>query len=181
MQGYAVVLDTCVLYPMYLRDILLRLAEANTYRPLWTEDILGELQTNLAEVIGDDAAARIIALMREHFPDAMVSGHDALVAAMTNDEKDRHVLAAAVRANAAAIITYNRSDFPPESTEPFDIEVIHPDEFLANQWDLAPSFVEEVIDAQLAGYKNPPRTRAELAERMVASDCHSFAGLLSEP
>src|SRR3546814_5825795 len=123
MQGYAVVLDTCVLYPMYLRDILLRLAEANTYRPLWPEDLLGELQTNLAEVIGDDAAARIIALMREHFRDAMVSGHDALFAAMTNDENDRHVLAAAVRANAAAITNYNRSDFPPESTEPFDIEV----------------------------------------------------------
>jgi len=33
-------LDTCSLYGAYLCDSLLRLAEAGTYRPLWSADVL---------------------------------------------------------------------------------------------------------------------------------------------
>jgi hypothetical protein len=40
---FAVVLDTCVLYPQYLRDTLLRLAERRLYNPLWSADIRAEL------------------------------------------------------------------------------------------------------------------------------------------
>ena len=32
---FAVVLDTCVLYPAHLRDSLLRLTESGLYRALW--------------------------------------------------------------------------------------------------------------------------------------------------
>lgn len=40
-------LHTCVLYPAYLCDTLLRLAEAEAYRPLWSEGIMTELHRNL--------------------------------------------------------------------------------------------------------------------------------------
>jgi hypothetical protein len=35
---FLVVLDSCVLYPMYLRDNLLRAAEAGLYRLHWSRE-----------------------------------------------------------------------------------------------------------------------------------------------
>ncbi|MEV6966254.1 PIN domain-containing protein [Hamadaea sp. NPDC051192] len=44
----SVLLDTCVLFPMYLRDSLLRLAAADLYRPHWSPQILAELHRVLS-------------------------------------------------------------------------------------------------------------------------------------
>ncbi|WP_206069184.1 PIN domain-containing protein [Kocuria sp. KD4] len=43
---------------------------------------------------------------------ALVENYESLVPAMTNDPKDRHVLAAAVRSRAELIVTSNQKDFP---------------------------------------------------------------------
>lgn len=48
-MAFPAFLDTCVLYPAYLCDTLLRLAESDAYRPLWSDDVLNELQRNLVE------------------------------------------------------------------------------------------------------------------------------------
>ena len=40
------------------------------------------------------------------------------------------MLSAAVRTNAAVLVTFNLKDFLPASTERFEIEVVHPDDFL---------------------------------------------------
>ena len=45
-------------------------------------------------------------------PDAEVTGYETLIDGMTNHEKDRHVLAAAVRGNAEVLVTFNLDDFP---------------------------------------------------------------------
>ena len=141
-------LDTCVLYPAHLRDTLLRLAERGLYRSLWSADIVDELRRNLVEDrFNPNAIDRLIGEMHTAFPDAEVTGYQSLIDGLTCDPKDRHVLAAAVRADAAAIVTFNIGDFPAASLEPFEIEVIHPDTFLLDQLDLAPS---PVIDGALA-------------------------------
>ena len=49
-MAFAVVLDTCVLYPANLRDSLLRLAEAGLYAPRWSAGIREELSRNLLEL-----------------------------------------------------------------------------------------------------------------------------------
>ncbi|MFE3227025.1 hypothetical protein [Nocardia sp. NPDC059228] len=68
-----VFLDTCVLYPAHLRDTVLRLAEAALIQPLWSAEILAELQRNRAAAHGDDAhrtvqVDRLIDTLRTFFP-----------------------------------------------------------------------------------------------------------------
>lgn len=174
-MAFSAVLDTCSLFPNYLRDTLLRLAIAGTYRPLWSRDILIELERNLSTYTSAERAAHVIAKMTEHFEDAEVAGYEPLIAAMPNDPKDRHVLAAAVRANAAAIVTFNLDDFPPAALEQFAVEAIHPDHFLLNQLGLEPGVVVATLARQVANYRRPPRDVASLLAALEASGAPQFA------
>jgi hypothetical protein len=49
---------------------------------------------------------------------------------MTNDEKDRHVVAAAVHAAAETIVTLNLRHFMPEHLQPWGVAALHPQSFL---------------------------------------------------
>jgi len=49
---------------------------------------------------------------------------------MTNDPKDRHVLAAAVHCSASFIVTLNLRHFHAEHLNPWGIVALHPDTFL---------------------------------------------------
>ncbi|MCZ4088670.1 PIN domain-containing protein [Sinorhizobium psoraleae] len=49
--------------------------------------------------------------MEEAFPDASVEGWEEIEPDMRNDPKDRHVVAAAVAAEATVIVTSNVRDF----------------------------------------------------------------------
>jgi predicted nucleic acid-binding protein len=108
------VLDTCVLYPFSLCDILLRLADRELYDVCWSGRILEELGRNLVEHgLTPARAAHRVGQMRRAFPAAEVSPTTAarLEPRMTNDPKDRHVLAAAVAAKAEAVVRFNLRHF----------------------------------------------------------------------
>jgi predicted nucleic acid-binding protein len=115
---YAVLLDACVLVPMPLCETLLRLAEEPAlYRPLWSDLILQEVGTVLERNMRLTAqqVKRRVDAMRTTFPEAFVVIPDELASALTciPDPNDRHVLAAAIRGKADAILTLNGRDFPP--------------------------------------------------------------------
>src|SRR5581483_807542 len=97
--AFPVVIDACALYPYSLRDTLLRLAEAEFFDLYWSAEILEETRKNLVEDYGasPEAAAKVITAMTEAFDGACVPSERIaqLAPAMSNDEKDRHVLAAA--------------------------------------------------------------------------------------
>lgn len=145
-----VILDTCVLVPVSLCDTLLRLAECGLYIPRWSSETRVELERALVSKIGLTAekAKKRIAKMHEHFADAVVVGYESLLPTMTNPEKDRHVLAAAVEAEAELIVTMNLRDFQESALAPFRVEARHPDAFLVALYDLRPQVVIHTLDAQ---------------------------------
>lgn len=173
---FAVVLDTCVIYPAHLRDTLLRLAERGLYRPLWSPDIIEELHRNLVEVgIDVRVVDSLVAEMEGAFPDAEVTGYGSLIEGLTCDPKDRHVLAAAVRANASRIVTFNLDDFPAASVDRFEIEAIHPDTFLLDQLDLAPAAVLDEIARRAAANRRQPKTLPRILDALAKAGVPSFA------
>lgn len=96
--------------------------------------------------------------MTTYFPDAMVDGFESLIPTMVCDAKDRHVLAAAVRGGAEVLVTSNLKDFPLSSTDPFDVEVVHPDDFLLDQLDLHHAPTLRALVELVAGYHSPKMT-----------------------
>jgi hypothetical protein len=127
------VLDACVLFPASLRDTLLRLAETpRLYVPRWSGEILGELKRNLESRwnLPSKKTGWLIEQLGTHFPEALTRGYESLIPLMTNDAKDRHVLAAAVHSDARLVVTSNLKDFPHVALRRWNIQAVHPDAFL---------------------------------------------------
>lgn len=156
---YAVVLDACVLYPSILRDVLLSLGLTGLYQPKWTATIQDEWKRNLRTNrpdIAEDQLARTQTLMNKALPDAMVSGFEPLISGITlPDSNDCHVVAAAIRCKAEVIVTMNLKDFPRNLMAEFEIEALHPDEFIMDLFDLNQALVLKAVNAQRASFRQP--------------------------
>lgn len=141
-------------------DLLLTFADARLFRPLWSEQILEETRRTLVDRlhVGEDRADRRLDAMRAAFPDAMVPVSDAVIAMMTNDSKDRHVVACAVIGQAAMIVTDNIRHFPMAELSPLGIEAVSTDRFLADQVELAPDVVLQELHGEIWAERHLPVT-----------------------
>jgi hypothetical protein len=176
MPRYTAVLDACVLVTIALADTLLRVAEKSLYRPLWSGRILAEAQAATEEIHPGIDTAKRFAQMREAFDDALVSGWEELEGGLSlPDQDDRHVLAAAIRGGAQAIITANVKDFPAAALAPLGLEAVHPDDFLLDQLDLSPPTILQLIREQAARTRRPPLTPRDLATLLGRAGVPGFA------
>ncbi|MDX1587796.1 MAG: PIN domain-containing protein [Oleiphilaceae bacterium] len=158
MSKFTVVYDACVLYPAPLRDTLMRLALTDLFKAHWTDQIHEEWINALLRTGKHprETLERARHLMDLHVRDAKVYGYEPLIESLSlPDPNDRHVLAAAIRCNANAIVTLNLKDFPEKSVRPYDIDVIHPDDFILYQIDMAPTLCCRAIHEQRAALKKP--------------------------
>ena len=85
---------------------------------------------------------------------------------MTNDPKDRHVAAAAVRSESSVIVTANLKDFPSTALAPHGIVAMHPDQFLRSLLAENPTAVLDALEEQLSRYRNLPVRLADLLGRL---------------
>jgi hypothetical protein len=139
-------------------------------RARWSAAILDECFRSVLEHRPDlkpEALQRTRELMTEAVPDCMVTGFEGLIDGLVlPDLDDRHVLAAAIRAGAQAIVTFNLDDFPAERLEPYNIQAKHPDDFVIDTLDLSPGSVARVIAEQAGALRNPPRSVSELLDTL---------------
>lgn len=102
--------------------------------------------------------------MQTAFPEVKVTDHESLIDAMPNHEKDRHVAAAAVKAGAQVIVTFNTKDF---RDLPDGIEAHLPSMFLTDLLDLDPAGVLDLLKNQAAALKRPAKTLDQLLEGLA--------------
>jgi hypothetical protein len=179
MARYGGLLDACALVPIVLADTLLRIAERGLYRPLWSRPIIDEAQDAVLTVHPDlhpEVVARRFQDMNDTFEDALVAGREPLLDGLVlPDADDRHVLAAAMRGGAQAIVTFNLKDFPDATLAPLDITAVHPDTFLLDQLDLAPPVVLDVLREQAAHTRRPRLDVEDVVARLARAGVPGFA------
>jgi predicted nucleic acid-binding protein len=172
---YTAVLDACVLYPVTIANALLSLATSTLFAAKWTREIEQEWLNALTSNRPDIERARLDRrrdMMRSAVPDWEVEqrSYGVLVPALTlPDPGDRHVLAAAIAGHADCIVTANVRDFPAAILDAYNIEVIHPDDFVVMQLEMDTVIGLAALKTMRMRYLNPalsPEEFADLFERV---------------
>jgi hypothetical protein len=79
----------------------------------------------------------------------------------TNEPKDRHVVAAAIRGPCELILTFNLKDFPEAALAPWSVAARHPQDYLLVLYEMEPSQVLACL-GQIAG-----RRRLEIEDVLI--------------
>lgn len=140
-------LDTCVIYPTVMRQMLLGVAGKGVFTPLWSARIVGEW-LRAAERLGQGGLAQAraeAALLARDWPDAEVTYPPSLEKRLwLPDSGDIHVLAAAIAGTADMILTLNARDFPRNVLAEDGIGRSDPDTFLFGVRQAQPGLVADV-------------------------------------
>lgn len=182
---FSALLDTCVLVPSRARDVLLEVASTGAYRPLWSSEILAELDRTLRLLLGkrevspeetDVYLTRLFRQMETAFPDALVTGWESLAETVQlPDPDDRHVVAAARVGRADVIVTDNLADFPPAAL-PAPLTRQSLDEFLLDALDLHPRLIISAVRAvaRRTGRTGPGMTARDIAAQLQLHGAPAF-------
>ncbi len=146
-----VVLDACVLYPTVMREMLLGVAGAGLFQPLWSVRILEEWARAAGARLGPAGEVQArgeIALLRAAWPGAEITPRAGDLARLyLPDPADIHVLAAAIAGSADLIVTENRADFPRHILAEEGLDRIAADPFLSGLFKAHPDKVQKVAEA----------------------------------
>ena len=176
-------MDTNVLFPFSVMDLLLALSEDGVHTVVWTDALLDEWE----RVIVDQhrrspaTAAAITAAIRGFFADSKVelADYQHLVDEMPGrDADDHHHSAAAIAGGASVLLTHNRADFPAKPLARRGLRVADPDTYLCELADEWPDEVDATM-ARLAGEKErPAKSAAELLDDLAHAGVTRFAAKL---
>jgi hypothetical protein len=170
--------DACALTGALKRNLLLTLAEAEFFRLRWSGQVLDETQAAIEKILeckgASDAAARAVRArtsMQDAFEEAMVDNFDTFMCLCGGlpDPNDVHVVAAALKTQAATIVTDNLKHFPDALMSPLHIEARSPDAFIADTIALDPGRAVAAISRMRLRFKRPEKTPDILLLDMEAS------------
>ena len=179
MMTYSALLDANVLYPAFLRDVLMWLSHESVYNARFTDDIHDEWTRNvLLNNTGVTPAqvARTRRLMNSFDADALVTGYSHLIPTLhLPDPDDRHVLAAAIYAGVSTIVTFNLRDFPDVVLSDYAITAMPPDDFLCLLFAQKRDAVLDRLRRHRESLSRPARTPDEYLLALQKSRLPQFA------
>ncbi|NJM53155.1 MAG: PIN domain-containing protein [Blastocatellia bacterium] len=182
MNSPIIVLDACVLFPAPLRDFLMHLTLLDVFQARWTNEIHAEWIRNVLEMrpdLTEKQLNRTKELMNLHVRDCLVENYEHLIDKISlPDENDRHVLAAAIKADAEIILTFNLRDFPNQILLNYNLKAISPDKLLSDLFDSNAETFNLAFERQLASLKNPPKTAEELMQILESQRLEETIGKL---
>ncbi len=147
------VLDTCVIYPTVMREMLLGAARQGCFTPIWSARILEEW-ARAAIKLGPEGEAQAraeIALIRANWPGSEAKPNPGAEARLwLPDPADIHVLATAVATSADTIVTVNAKDFPRQILAEEGLTRIDPDTLLHGFWLQEPTKIASLADLVLS-------------------------------
>ena len=118
--------------------------------------------------------------MEMAFEEAMVTDFKHFIPVINlPDEDDRHIVAAALKAQAATIVTENLKDFPLEELQRFHLETRSADQFIADTVALSPETAVAVIKRMRERLRRPHKSADDLLRDMDAEGLVETVNLLS--
>lgn len=174
-------LDANVIRGQQTNDILLSLADREVFEPRWTQHVIDEMHRNKPPELSEANIDRRIKTMNLAFPEAMTSAPPQdLQDQMRADQKDKHVLAAAVHSESDVLVTDNLKDFDPPSTGEHAMRVESLNQFLNRKLEEDPERVQGALQDMLQRYKRDPRTMSALIDTMAeGQELRGFAQKLN--
>ena len=177
------VLDTNIIHPIVIRDLLFWFAYYDLFTPKWSNHIFDEW-INLMKSKGasNQDIEKRLNNAQSAFPDALVENYESLIDGLTlPDMKDRHVLAAAIKTNANVIVTNNLKDFPKEYLATFGLSVKSADDFITDIIDLNQETAVKAFKEMVLHKRNPDLDEYEVLDTLrknglgeSANYLHSF-------
>jgi len=180
--------DACVLASALKRNMLLSFAQAEFYRARWSEKILDETERTIEKLLkrkGNPDPKAGAKRQRDNictaFEDASVEGFEILEPTLVGiNDKDQHVLAAAIKTCASVIVTDNLKDFPVDYCAPFDIQPLSADSFFADCISLSPSQTMATLRQMRLRLKKPEYTPEKLITLCEGEAMTKTASLMHE-
>lgn len=163
---FTCVLDTNIIYPIEIRDLLFWFAFYELFTPKWSNHIFDEWEKVMkGKGVEEEEIKKRTNLANLAFPDALVTNYESLIETLElPDSKDRHVMAAAIKTNANVIVTNNLKDFPKEYLSRFGLSAKSADDFITDIIDLNHEKAVQAFKKLVLNRRNPDLDEYEVLD-----------------
>ncbi|CAA2139777.1 MULTISPECIES: PIN domain-containing protein [Methylobacterium] len=184
---FTALVDACVLAGALKRNLLLTLAEREFFRLRWSIPILDETERAISDILAkrsvadsEERARRARLCMETAFDDAMVSDFTRFLGACEGlpDAGDAHVVAAALKTQAATIVTDNIKHCPASVLGPLNLEARTADAFIVDTIALDEGKAVDAVRQLRLRLRRPGKNAGQLLLDMEAVGLTSTVDVL---